>query len=110
MTDTRALAELAKSILRNAWGSSVGDIEVSEGLDHADQPALFFVVHMSENAPADLGKDFIEAHLRLRDALEAQDESRFPYLRTKHASSTYPENFILRYPEGPVAKRHWRRT
>jgi hypothetical protein len=75
--------KLANKIFKKELGSFVRGIEVREDVDTSDDDALFFELYLDENAPRDLGRNFLFAHLYLRQKLEELDEYRFPYLNTR---------------------------
>jgi hypothetical protein len=98
--------EIALDLLRKELSPFVADVTVREGDDFANDAALFFEAHLQSDAPGDFDKSFILAHLYLRRELEGLGESRFPYLVTRRSKGDdRPEDYILKTPEGAVAKR-----
>jgi len=102
--DIAEYQQLALRVFKQKLGDLVADVVVREGLDHEEEPALFFEVQIGAAAPVPLGPNFIWAHVDLRRALEERGETRFPYLSTRRTGGGSGE-VMLRYPEGPVAKK-----
>ncbi len=96
--------ELALGVFRQKFGDLIADVVVQEGIDHQEEPALFFEVQIGAAAPVPLGPNFIWAHVDLRRALEELGETRFPYLSTRRTGGGSGE-VVSRYPEGAVAKK-----
>jgi hypothetical protein len=107
MVDLEQYQKLALDLLQDELGSFVADVEVKEGLDYDEQPALFFEAVLDNTAPSDLGRAFIFSHLHLRRALEDRQEFRFPYLATRRpGGSGAPDDVILKSSgSASVAKR-----
>jgi len=74
---------LALKLLRKELGSYVEKVTVKIDFDFADEETIFFVAHLNNDAPANLGRDFVSAHRLLRHELEKLNEYRFPYLDTQ---------------------------
>ena len=99
---------LAQKVLRGELGTYVSKVEVREDYDFADEEALFFEAYLKKDAPRDLGKQFVSAHVLLRRALEALGEERFPYLNTRRpVGDNEPTEMFLKTPrrEGSLARR-----
>ena len=89
---------LALEVLQRELGPYVVATEVREDNDHTGEPALFFVALLDESAPIELTDRFVKGQVRLRDALQAQGEMRFPYLQTKRPPGfSVPDDYFLRF-------------
>lgn len=86
---------LALRLLRRELGPYVAAVTIREGVDHTDEPSLFFQAVLDSTAPDDLGRSFIFSHLYLREALEREGETRFPYLETLRPGSNDPTERML---------------
>lgn len=104
----RKYETLALDLLRKELGPYVEKVTAKEDYDFADEEAIFFVAHLKKNAPTDIGRKFVSAHLLLRRALEKLNEYRFPYLDTQRPtgdSRATHTTLKTRRGEGSLAKR-----
>ena len=93
--------KLAKKIFKKELGNFVTQVDLREDVDFSEDEALFFDVHLDQTAPFDLGKDFLFAHLSLRQQLEELNEHRFPYVDTRRPyPSDMPTDTILKSRKG----------
>jgi hypothetical protein len=104
------IRDIAAAVLAQEFGSHLTDVSVHVALDHQDEEALFFEMALGPEAPIDIGRQFVAAHLKLLERLVEEGEFRFPYLRTRRAVESYPDEFILKARIGSLAKRGRRRA
>lgn len=78
------LQAIADRVLRPALGAFRYErAEVRTGRDYSDEPAVFVDAVLGKGAPELGSMTLIDAHFALSEALLAEGEERFPYLRTK---------------------------
>jgi hypothetical protein len=98
--------KLALEVLRAQLTPHISKVVAREATDHAGDEALFFEAYLDADAPLDLGRGFILSHIEMRKALDQVGETRFSYLQTRRPPHDgKPTDFVLKYPEGVVAKR-----
>ncbi|BDV33419.1 hypothetical protein [Methylocystis iwaonis] len=81
-TSTRCAIE--KALIQTLGPSAIDHIVIREGLDHADEDALFLEVVMKRSDQPLTAHKSIDARVAVSDALLEISDARFPYMRFTH--------------------------
>ncbi|KPF66715.1 hypothetical protein IP69_14300 [Bosea sp. AAP35] len=96
------IVDLVEHIVRAELAEMVETVEVRFADDQQGEPAIYVDVFLNDRAPDNLGKRFVETQLAVMSALEAEGETRFPYLATKRPNDQYPEDVFVRSRKRPA--------
>jgi hypothetical protein len=92
MLTTAQVAQIADRILRDRLGTFGYDrVEVQEGSDEDDRPALFLKGIMREDAPLVPGDRLNATLFAVNGALLEEHEERFPYFVLTRENDESPE-------------------
>lgn len=83
----RAVDEVLRGELKRA---GYDHSEITSGLDHEDEPALFITAHLTDSTRRSEGALYSRAHVRLRERLSELGENRFPYLNFQFKDDLKP--------------------
>ena len=97
--------DMVLKLLQNRMGHFVESVSIRSGYDHHDEESLYIEATLNEDAPIDLGKEFIFSQLELKEALQAEGENRFPYLSTKRLDGKHPTDITIKSEIGVITKR-----